>query len=189
MATDSDRILVAGMARLYLAPVGSLFPTKSNDPLDAAWVEAGFFTDDSLGFETEPKFYDVMSHQANYPTRKVQTEDAATLSVDLQEWSEVNLRAAFGGGSVVAIVGTPTQYKFSPPAIGGREEVAAIAELVDGGKQYRLCLPKAMQTGNVKVDLQKKKESLLPLALAVLGSDAGDPWYLLTNDTALTPAA
>jgi hypothetical protein len=188
MATDPTRILVPGMARLWLGVVGSTFPSKSDDVLDTAWVEAGLFTEDSLKFESQPKFNDVTSHQSAYPTRKIQTEDAATLTVDLQEWSLENFQAVFGGGTVTVITGTPTQYKFSPPVIGGRTEIAAIAELNDGAKKYRLCIPRAMQDANATLELKRTQESTLPLGLSVLGGGVGDPWFLLTNDPAFAAA-
>jgi hypothetical protein len=38
-----------------------------------------------------------------------------------------------------------------------------------------------MQVEGVSMDMQKATASILPLRLAVLGSDVGDPFYLLTN--------
>lgn len=188
MATDPTRIVVAQMARVYLAPVGTAAPTDSAAALSAPWKEVGLFTPDSLNFATDPNFEQVDSHQSNYPTRRMQTTDGATLSVDLQEWSAASFAAVFGGGVVTVVTppqaGPPAvagEYKWEPPAIGGRATVAALAEVVDGTKRYRFVIPRCMQTEGASVDMQKAKESVLPLRLGVLGSDVGSPWYLLTN--------
>jgi hypothetical protein len=192
MAVNKGRIRVAQMARVYLAPVGTAAPADAVTPLAAAWREVGYFTPDSLQWSTDPSFEEVRSHQSNYATRRFQTEDNATLQVDLQEWSAENFRAVYGGGTVVALTvpaGSPPQYKFSPPQIGGREQVAAIVEIVDGAIHHRRVIPQAEQNEGVEQTMEKGSESTLPLRLAVLGSDLGDPWYDLTDDPAFAPAA
>lgn len=190
MATTPARVTVAGMARLYLAPTGTPFPANAGASLNAAFVEVGLFTSDSLTFSTDPSFEDVTAHQSAYPVRTIQTEDAATLEVDLLEWSAANFKSVFGGGSITEI--TPgTQYQFSPPPIGSRDEVAVIAKITDGTKDYLLCIPRAQQQEGVELELNRSGAAVLPLRLKVLGGDAGDAWYLLTDDTAFddTPGA
>ncbi|GIH95440.1 hypothetical protein ACFFMN_23020 [Planobispora siamensis] len=193
MAVDSDRILIAQNARVYLAPVGTTAPAGPEATLDPAWREVGYFTPDSLQFNTDPSFEEVRSHQSNRPTRRWQTEDNATAQVDLQEWSGENFLAVFGGGTiteVAAVVGPPAipkHYKYSPPAVGGRQSVAAIIEIIDEDKVYRLIIPKAEQGEGAEISLNKTSESTLPLRLTVLGNDFADDWYLLTEDEAFAP--
>lgn len=183
---DKTRIVVAQMARVYLAVPGTLAPVDATIALDVAWREVGYFTPDSLGWATDPSFEEVRSHQSNYPTRKFQTQDAATAEVDLQEWSGPNFRAVYGGGTITEIMPsmTPKQWKFAPPAVGGRETVAAILEIVDGAKHYRRIIPLCEQTEGVAQKFERASESTLPLRLSVLGADIGDAWYDLTNDQA-----
>ncbi len=194
MAVDSDNILVPQMARVFLAPVGTTAPADPVVALAAEWREVGFFTPDSLQFATDPSFEEVRSHQSIYPTRTFQTGDSATVQVDLQEWSGPNFQAVFGGGTVVdvpAVVGPPAvahHFKFSPPAVGGRTQVAAVIEVVDGSKHYRLIIPKCEQREGAEIGLDKTAESKLPLRLAIIGSDVGDPWYVRTDDPAFDPA-
>lgn len=183
MATTPARVTVAGMARLYLAPVGTAFPATAAASLNAAFLEVGLFTPDSLKFSTDPNFEDVEAHQSAYPVRTIQTSDAATLEVDLLEWSEANFKFTYGGGSITEV--TPgVQFKYSPPAIGARVEKAAIAEITDGTKIYRLCIPRCQQQEGAELELNRTAAAILPLRMKVLGGDSGDPWYLLTSDTA-----
>jgi hypothetical protein len=193
VAGNKDRIVVAQMARLWLAPVGSMAPDGPVATLDTAWQDVGLFTADSLQFATEPSFEEIRSHQSNWPTRRIHTQDAATAQVDLQEWSELNFRTVFGGGTVteVTVTGPPsyTYYKFQPPQIGGRTETAAILEIIDGNKHYRRIIPRCEQSEGVEQTFNKQSESTLPLRLTVLGSDVGDAWYDVTDDPSFEPAA
>jgi len=146
------------------------------------------FTPDSLGWSTDPSFEEVRSHQSNFPTRRFQTEDAASIEVDLQEWSGSNFQAVYGGGTITTIAAVtgppaiPMHYKFAPPAIGARTQTACIIEITDGAKSYRRIIPKCEQTEGVEQSFERTSESTLPLRLSVIGSDVGDPWYDLSDD-------
>jgi hypothetical protein len=192
MGNDA-RILVPQMARVWLAPVGTAAPADPIITPAAAWKDVGFFTPDSLQWATDPNFETVTSHQSNYPTRRFQTTDSATVQVNLQEWSVDNFKAVYGGGTfteVAAVVGPPASivhYKFAPPAIGGRTQTAAMIEIIDGTKHYRTIIPKCEQTEGVELGYDKTNEVTLPLRLSIIGSDVGDPWYMLTDDPAMDP--
>lgn len=193
---DPNRMVVAQMARVWLAPVGTAAPTDPVSPMPTAWKDVGLFTPDSLGFSTDPSFEEIRSHQSNFPTRRFQTEDAASAEVDLQEWSAANFKAVFGGGTVTKIEADPAatppvveHYKYSPPAIGGRTSVACVIEIIDGAKHYRRIIPRCEQSEGVTQSLERTSESTLPLRLSVLGSDIGDPWYDRNDDPAFDEAA
>lgn len=185
---NPQRILVAQMARVWLAPVGTAAPTDAVAAMAAAWKDVGLFSPDSLAFNTNPTFESVRSHQSNYETRAWQTEDAATAEVDLQEWSADNFKAVYGGGTVTKTGTSPNWiYKFSPPAIGARTEVACVIEIIDGAKNYRRIIPRSSQREGVSQALNKTSNAALSLRLTVLGGDIGDAWYDLSNDPAFDP--
>lgn len=187
MATDPTKIFVPQTAKLYLAPVGSTAPDAPTTAPAAAWVEVGLFTPDSLQMATDVNFETVSSHQSNWPTRRFQTTDAATIQANLQEWSTPNLKAVFGGGSVTSQTGPPAYFKFTPPSVGGRTETAAMIEVADGTRIVRLIIPRAMQIEGASLNLNKTNETTLPLRLAVLGSDVAAPWYITGTDTTAFP--
>ncbi len=191
MATNKANIRVAQIARVFLAPVGTAAPADAVAPMAAAWREVGLFTPDSLSWATDPSFEEVRSHQSNYPSRIFQTEDAATVSVDLQEWSGANFRAVYGGGTITEVtpVTTPPTYRFAPPQIGGRTSIACVIEIIDGVVTFRRVIPAAEQREGVEQTFERTSESTLPLRLSVLGSDIGDPWYDLTTQSSFAPAA
>lgn len=193
---DASNIVVAQMARVYLAPVGTAAPTDPVQAMPTGWREVGLFTPDSLAWGTTPAFSEVTSHQSNYPTRRFQTSDAATVSVDLQEWNGANFKAVYGGGNLVSVAADPAatppvaaHYRFEPPGIGGRSNIAAVLEIIDGTKHYRRIIPMCTQNEGVAQAFNKTADSTLPLRLAILGNDTALPWYDLNDDPSFAPAA
>ena len=191
--TNNNQIVIPSITRVYLAPVGTAAPADATVAMPAALRSVGLTTEDSLKFNSEPNFEQVKSAQSSYPTRTFQTSDAATIEVDLQQWSGDNFVSVYGGGEIATInvAGPPatTHYKFTPPRIGSRTEVMAVIEVIDGGKHYRYVIPRCMQMEGVSKDLAKTKEAVLPLRLAVQGGDDLDAWSVLTDDPAFAPAA
>ncbi|MGC4950899.1 hypothetical protein ACLQ2N_32505 [Streptomyces sp. DT224] len=191
--TNATQIVVPARTRVWLAVVGTTAPTDATATMPEGWYSVGLTTEDSLKFNEEPQFETVKSAQTDFPSRTFQTSDSATIEVDLQQWNAKNFKAVFGGGTISEIVPEGAtgvkHYKFAPPRIGGRTEVAAMIEVTDGAKVYRYIIPRAMQMEGVQTDLQKAKEAVLPLRLAVQGGDDSDAWYLITNDPAFAEAA
>ncbi|MEU2968954.1 hypothetical protein ABZ687_28755 [Streptomyces ardesiacus] len=192
-SANNNEIVIPSITRIYLAPVGTTAPADATSPMPEGLRNVGLTTEDSLKFNSEPNFEQVRSAQSSYPTRTFQTQDAATIEVDLQQWSGPNFQAVYGGGSIteITVAGTPEvkHYKFTPPRIGSRTEVMAVIEVIDGGKHYRYVIPRCMQMEGVSKDLAKTKEAVLPLRLAVQGGDDLDAWYLITDDPAFSLAA
>ncbi|GAA2842873.1 hypothetical protein ACFQ0M_48060 [Kitasatospora aburaviensis] len=186
--TNAAETLVPGRFYLWLAPVGTAAPADATIALPAGWRSVGHTTEDSLKFNSEPNFEQLKSAQSDFPVRNFQTSDSATVEIDLLQWNAPNFKAVYGGGTITEITpagGTGTKhYKFVPPRIGERTEIAALLEVLDGGRHYRFVYPKAMQLEGVSNDLQKGAGSKLPLRLGVLGGDDTDAWYLLTDDPA-----
>lgn len=184
MSVNTAELLSPARAYVYLAPVGTEAPETSTSALDPLWRQVGLTTSDSLQLNVEPQFQDVTSHQTDYPVRQIQTGETATVAVEMQQWNGDNLKAAFGGGTITEpdSVTNPGEYKFTPPLFGTRAEVAAIIEVVDGGKHYRWVYPRTQQLEGVQSQMQKGQEARLPLNLSVLGDDGVSPWYLLSDD-------
>ncbi|MFP3990991.1 hypothetical protein U9R90_26695 [Streptomyces sp. E11-3] len=188
---NNNEIVIPSLTRVWLAAVGTAAPADATVAMPAGWRAVGLTTEDSLKFNNEPNFEQVRSAQSSYPTRTFQTQDASTIEVDLQQWSGANFQAVYGGGEIVEVTAQDTtkHYKFTPPRIGGRTEIAACIEVIDGGKHYRYMVPRSMQMEGVNTDLAKSKEAVLPLRLAVQGGDDADAWYVITDDPAFAPTA
>ncbi|MFH8466050.1 MULTISPECIES: hypothetical protein [unclassified Streptomyces] len=187
---NNNQIVIPALTRVWLAEVGATAPADATAVMPNGWRAVGLTTEDSLKFNNEPNFEQVRSAQSSYPTRTFQTQDASTIEVDLQQWSGENFRAVYGGGQIdeVTAADSKKHYKFTPPRIGSRTEIAACIEVIDGGKSYRYMVPRSMQMEGVNTELAKTKEAVLPLRLAVQGGDDSDAWYVITNDPSFAPA-
>lgn len=188
MANDSTRVTVAAKFRVLIAPVGTAAPADDSAAISATWKEVGYTTRDGTTFQaSDPSWEDIPAHQADRPVRTVQTGEGGSVSVDLEEFSQRNLVAVMGGGTITTV--SAGHYKYVPPVIGGRTSVAMILEVIDGTKVYRYVVPRALQREGVSIPFNPTGPKVLPLRASVQGSDVGDPWYLLTNDPAFDPAA
>lgn len=189
--TDPTQIIVPGVMRLWLANTGTTAPATAVATMPVGWFDVGLFTEDSLSFATDPQFGEVRSAQSNYPTKTFQTSETGTVSCDLQQWNEANLKAAFGGGTVTEVVvsSVPTgTFKFVPPSLGGRTEKACIIEFTEDSYNWRIVIPRVLQREGVQVDIQKGGEAKLPLRLSIQGGDSSDPWYILSNAPGMDPS-
>ncbi|MFC4014698.1 hypothetical protein ACFOY2_46260 [Nonomuraea purpurea] len=182
----AENVFIPQQARLWLAPVGTAAPDGPTVAMPSAWFDIGLFTPDSFNWSTDPSFEETRAHQSNYAVRRWQTEDAATIEVDLLEWSLASFRAVYGGGTIEKVEpagGGTAYFRFTPPAIGSRTETAACLELIDGNKRLRRMVPRCEQTEGVEQSFQKTEASTLPLRLSVLGGDVGAPYYDLLPST------
>ncbi|HEY1668513.1 MAG TPA: hypothetical protein VGG54_22710 [Trebonia sp.] len=191
--TNPAAILVPGMARVWLAPVGTTAPADPVTDMPDGWLDVGYFDPASLQWQTSPSFQTVTSHQSAYPTRRFVDSDAATVTCNLQEWNAINLQTVYGGGEITTMHGTApeptTWYKYEPPAITDRTQTACCIEIIDGSKHYRQIIPITEQDSGATVSYHRTAESTLPLSLAVIGTDVGDPWYSLSDDPAMAPVS
>lgn len=189
MSLNAQEVLLPARANVYLAPLGTAAPADSVVALAADWKVVGHTDPESLSFATEPEFGEVNSHQSDYPIRRFQTSDKASVSVDLLQWNAANMKSVFGGGTVTETTAGSGNFKFVPPKIGEREEVSCVLEVIDGDKHYRWVFVNTSQIEGVQSELGKGQQSKLPLRLAINGADGADAWYLLTDDPAFDPAA
>lgn len=185
MAGTKARITIPGRLRLYIDRTGvAVAPTSEVSALAADFVDVGFTQQEGVSFAVGFEQLAVMSHQADYATRKGITSRTGRIAINLQEWSAQNLAVATGGGTASEV--TANHYKYVPPS-GNNESVQAVLELVDGTKIYRFVVPQSSVGEGIEIPLAKTAESILPLTLDVEGQDGVPPWYILTNDPAFAP--
>ena len=86
---DADAIVIAGTATINVAPAGTTMPTSLSDPLDAAFVPAGYSTDDGVKFTDSKTVQGVRPHQS-FGTIELRNADGAP------DVAEAIALAAFG---------------------------------------------------------------------------------------------
>lgn len=184
--TQPNQLVQAKTVSLFLGPVGTVIPADLTAPA-TPFYNVGLTNPESCRFRVSPEFEKVFAHQSNYPVKVLQTADAAGMDVDLMQWNADNFKSVYGGGTISEIAGPPIVYKFVPPSFGARQELAAILDVIDGAKTYRFIAARVFNESEVELTLDKNPEARLPLRLSILGGDATDAWYMVTNDQAFNP--
>jgi hypothetical protein len=185
MAT-ADNIVVGSGGSIYVAPLGTSMPTDLASPLNAAFVDVGYISEDGITLTAATEVTDVNAFQSLLPVRKIVTGRSFDLSFVLREWTEANVVLAFGGGDVTEP--TAGVYRYDPPAAGdGLYERALVVEWQDGTKNYRLCVERGVVTEAVETNVSRTGAADLPITFSVLDS-SGTTYYLLTDDPAMDPA-
>lgn len=187
---DPTKIVQARNVKMWLTKAaGATFPADLSDPTGTGFWFAGATDEESLKFPHKPTWQEVTAHQSDYPVKMIQTKSEGSVQITLKEWSAQNFQAVYGGGTFTEIAGPPALHRFAPPAFNVGLELGCLFDVLSGTYTYRFIVPRCQNLDGVELELPKTKESLLPLSLAILGTDGTDPWYLLTDDPAFTAPA
>lgn len=103
MTQTATEFVVAGSGSVNVAPLGTASPSDPVTPyasIDPAWKEAGFTTEAGVKVHDGKTVYEIKSWQSFYAVRRVITAREFTLAFGLQQWNEVNVPLAFGGGAI-----------------------------------------------------------------------------------------
>lgn len=185
---NNAAILVPQMARVWLAPLGTVAPADPVSTMPTGWVDVGFFEPSSLQWQDNPSVQSVQSHQSRYPTRRFKDSDTATVQCTLQEWNGTNIIACYGGGTITVRHGSApaptTWYEYDPPGGSDLPQTACCIEIIDGAKHYRRVIPITEPDSGATVTYHRTDPSTLPLSLAVVYGGTGLPWYEISDDAA-----
>lgn len=188
MSNDATEIVVGANGRVLSAATEDVasWPDDISSPLDAAFTEAGFISEDGITFTDTPTITDIMAWQAFYPIRKIVSSKVSKVEFVLHQWNSRNVKLAFGGG-VTDVAGGVSVY--TPPEPGELTNRAIVVEWVDGPDTYRLVLPRGLVDGEVSVQVMRTAATDLPISYEVTPSGTPDdpadlamqPWYLVTD--------
>jgi hypothetical protein len=180
MAKDVDQIVVGANGTVRVAPVGTAEPADIDAAFGAGWVDLGYTSEDGVTVTDSNTLETIPVWQLFYPARRIITERDFTVAFALRQFSGQQVEFAFGGGEVTS--DGAGKYRFTPPAPEDLDERALAIEWLDGDKTFRLILPRGMVTENVETQVVRTAAADLPVTFGVIGTDTGQPWYLLTDD-------
>jgi hypothetical protein len=191
MAIDSDELVVAADASVYVAPVGTTGPADITSDLDEDFVNLGYTSEDGIEMTPGVDINEVRAHQALYAIRRIVTGRSLDFGFTLLQWNGETMKLAFGGGTVTEeeapSAGPPATlglYKYVPPAPEDIDFRALVLAWQDGTKSYRLHVPKAMVTDTSSITLARSDAAGIPLTFSVVATDGADPFSILSNDPA-----
>lgn len=178
---DPFETFVGAKGQLYVAPVGTSFPSGFATPA-STWTGLGYTTEDGVAVSQSINVEEFRAWQSLHPIRRVKTGESFTIGAALEQWNETNLPLAFGGGSVTSVSGG---YQYTPPAPEEIDERAMICDVVDGTRQMRFLISRGSVSETVEASFHRGSMALLPITFAALEpDDGGRLWSVLSNDTA-----
>jgi len=184
VAKDSDQIVVGANGENYTAPEGTPLPANEGSSLNGAFVEVGYADENGVTLTDTATIADVKVWQSFYPARRIVTDRVFTTGFNLRQWSKGTVELAFGG--TVSDLGGG-HFKLSPPAPEHLDIRALIVDWHDGAKNYRLVVPKCIQTASVNTKIARAAAADLAVTLSVLAEEGdNEPWHILTNDAAFS---
>ena len=178
MALDGTEVRVAGTGNVYFAPTGSTLPTDIATALDAAFIDAGYISEDGVTFTLGRETEDLNAWQGS-KVRVLTTGEPKTIEFTLMQSNKENIPFILGGGT---ISGAASEYKYTPPAKGTNTERAMVVEFTDGAVTYRYVFPRVQLEGEVSFSLTANGAVEYPTTWGVL--DATPAYEILTNDDA-----
>lgn len=182
---DSDEVVVTGTGRVYVAPVGTVFPASITDPIDEDdWTDLGYVTEPGARFNFGRSVNELMAWQSYDPIRVVVTAVPKTVAFDLMQWNQATMKLALGGGEVNEY--EAGAYEYQPPDEQFVDVRAFIITGVDGDKNYRFCFRKALNQRGVEFAFVRENPVSLPIEIKVLAAPSGlKPYVIQTDDPAI----
>lgn len=179
---DPNETVIAGDGQVYVADLGTSLPANADASLDAAFSGLGYHTEDGVNVNQEPNIVEHRSWQSKYPTRVIRDTEDFMLTFVLQQFNEVNIPLAFGGGSIVDLGGG--QYRFDPPsAADAPDDRAVVCDVDDGDRRARFVVPRGLAVESTELQFTRSEMAGLPITLKALQpEDGGLAWYVYFND-------
>lgn len=175
MAQLADEVRVALTGAIYKAPAGSTLPTNATTPLDVAFVELGYVSEDGTVESQATDTTDIKAWQNGTIVRKVQTSHDLTYAFALIQ-SNDDTKAAFYGADAVTAPG-------SLEITGAQPDSACwVIELVDGDNVERKVLPNAQLTDRDDVTYANTDAVMFGFTITCYPDDDGVKAYFYTDD-------
>jgi len=140
MAQNASNVRVAVAGAVHVAPLGTTLPSTFDEPLDAAFEEVGFITEDGITETYEVETEDLIAWQGATIVRKVNTSSNYTFEFSVMETTRVGLELFFGG-SYVEDDGVDG-YKLDVKS-GQRDQRVFVFDVLDGDEHIRIACAQA----------------------------------------------
>lgn len=178
---DADELIVAASGQVYIAPVGTTLPTTADGTLNAAFNGLGFITEDGATITHTPEVQEFGAWQSRQPVRREKVKGDWAIAFALEQWNEVSIPLAFGGGTVVSDGGSGFRFDL-PSDTDALPEYSIVIDAIDGSVEHRWVYERGNVTDAVETNYQASALALLPITFKVLAPSAGgSPGRYLTT--------
>ena len=184
MTLASSQVRVAGTGELFLAPVGTAFPTDADSAPAAAWKGYGYTTEDGVVLSKSVEREGIPAWQSTTPVRYLITGQEFTIQATFLQTNADIVRLWLGATS---FEGAASDYTGEVPVDPVTEQFALLLDWKDGDIASRLGVPKVeiTETGDVSI---ARQATAFPVTFGALAPDAGALATWMTNDPAFAAA-
>lgn len=179
MPKSVDEIVVAAGGTVRTGAVGVDEPADIAAAWPAGWTDVGHISDDGITVRDAKTLEVIRVWDLFYPARRIVTERDFTVAMTLAQASGVQWELAF---QATITEDAPGKFRITPPAPEELDDRALGIEWADGDKNFRLILPRGMVVDDVETKLVRTTNIGLPITFGVIGQEAVDAWYGLTDD-------
>ena len=196
MTQKKNQLRVGSNGSLYVAPVGTTLPTTiaAVASFVVPWQEIGLATEDGVTLTWSADYTDIRAWQSFYVQRKLTTSKDFTVEAQLEQWNQFTTALALG--ATWGSAGVAKLFPNSPQIIDTR--ILAVVWTDTGQPDtgasavytYALIVPNCTPTADtVEVAINRADIAKLPLTFTATPDGTNDPWYILSNDPAMTSSA
>jgi hypothetical protein len=184
VANNADAVRVGGATQIYMAPVGTAFPTFdvaiSTVP---AWIDTGYVSTDGVEWEFGREVTEIEAMQSLDPIRIMTTKLPKSFKFGLMQSGQEQLALALGGGSWAVDAVDTTLFIYTPPDVSEVVERACIVEMIDGPIVYRWEIKKSQNKEGSTFKYVRDDAATLPVTMSILAAPDGSAAFnIKTND-------
>lgn len=176
MTLDASELFVGQTGSLYIAPVGTVFPTDIDTAIDTAdWTELGYVDTDGVQFTLPTPITWIRGWQSRHPLRGIRGDLEDVIGFTLQQWNADSVPLALNGATIEA---NGTGWRVTPPSEEFINEVAFLVEGRDGDEIVRFGAARAINQAATTFTWSRTAESKLAVELQILASVEDQDWFM-----------
>lgn len=180
-----SELRVAASGQVYIAPPGTTLPAIFTDlaALNASFKELGFITEDGAKLTIATTYQDKKSWQSFWTLRKIPQSKDFKVDFTLEQWDKLNVEFALNA-TATSVTGGSKIRPNDPSVLDTR---AMVVLWQDGSSSNGLVIPLGMiSSDSIEVALSRSDTADLPVTFTATPDGIQDPWYIISNDAALT---
>lgn len=184
MALTASEVRSFGSGRVWVAPVGTAFPTAFDGVPGGTWVDLGYIDEQGPRFEFGREVTEIPAWQSYDPVRIINVRVPKTIAATFLQTNEDVLKLAMGGGETSTPVALDTDnFKYVLPDEEDVDTRALMVDGYDGSIIHRWCFPRVQNMNGVSFGFVRSDVTKYDLNFKAI-ADTVKP-FLLHNDTAI----
>ena len=179
LVASNARVGITGAIRR--APIGTTAPTDAVSPLDAAFGDLGYISDEGVNLSFEDSVENKFAWQSATLIRSITSESVTALNFSMLEWKGNNLEYFFRGSTMVEVAADNFRLDGGPITA---DPHMLVADIVDGTRAIRWLFGNAEVVARGEISITNSDLMMLPVTLNFYPDANGRPFQVWSNDPA-----